>query len=558
MSIIIFDIGGTGARCAAAGLFTLTAAERAAERFPKLGNKVIHWHIDKDDTNGTGKRSRDVIKSYGNMAASLGSDFKAYSVSYEQWNINDAADNPNASLQAVFTAGGNKRLLDTLFSTDDQKRQLSNGFEQRPALGSIYFERIKEKLDDELSLVLGEANSSETIAVFIMGSAFGGSGASMIHNLARYVRKYADDNGWGNVKIGGTMLLPYFEIPPLKDSERRDRKAKGKFVLTTDELTTAAQKALYYYGNMDGFVGEMREEETVGHFDAFYPIGMHPLCNNIAPNASNLTPAHFRDGKSIQESAFSITDLIAAQALCDFLQRANDDTLAPEKDLRNIFIATLGRYPFRVIEWNNLPDSEALKKRLLAMTKFALFVTTFVYPEFRAKLDVKDKKGLKDNWYAARFDGNYQGTEQTLYRVFDFCLEYLKFIQEVAGTVKNGKVPMCELFDVASLNSVIASLELFINTKTTDDQRNKQYNGIRDAAGADDGGLFNDQSGGLLKKAAKAKVPSTVAYSFESVRTAVENAMPKPKAMKRKENRATELFRVIFEQCAILTEEESK
>jgi hypothetical protein len=407
LSIIIFDIGGTGARCAAAGLCALTAG--AAGLLPKLGNQVVHWHVDKDETNGTAIRSKTIIESYQKWARQLGTEAGAYEVTYKRWNINTAVTNPNAKLKATFTAGGNQRLMNTLFGVDDQKRELANGFEQRPALGALYFERIKDQLDSELSLVLNDAKSKSGLdAIFIFGSVFGGSGAAMIHNLAKYVRQYVNDKGWGGVRIGAALLLPYFEIPPLDDAQIAKRIDDGVLALQTENLIPAAQKALHYYAGIEKFVARPGSDDY--HFDAFYPIGLHPLCNNIAPSV-RLTAAHYHEGKSVQESAFTVTDLLAAQAMCDFLRKANDDALAPDDDFANIFVAVLGGDPFKPLDWDHLPNKDFLRKQLLTMMKFSLFITTFVYPEFKARLGKEAKKEIKASWYGKRFDGNYSGTE---------------------------------------------------------------------------------------------------------------------------------------------------
>ena len=546
MSIIIFDIGGTGARCAAAGLCALTAG--AAGDLPNLGKQIVHWHVDKDETNGTASRSKTIIGSYQKWARQLGADAGVYDVSYKQWNINTAVNNPNAKLKVTFSAPGNQRLMDMLFGEDDQKRELANGFEQRPALGALYFERIKDQIDTELGVVLNDAKSKAgTDAIFIFGSVFGGSGAAMIHNLAKYVRKYVNDHGWGGVKIGAALLLPYFEIPPLDDKQIEKRKEDGVLALQTSDLMLAAQKALHYYASIDDFVASPGRDDY--HFDAFYPIGMRPLCNNIAPSVK-LTAAHYHEGKSGQGSAFSVTDLIAAQAMCDFLRKANDDALAPDDEYANIFVAVLGSDPFKTLDWSHLPNAAFLRKKLLTMTKFALFVTTFIYPEFKARLGKQDKKAIKASSYGKWFAGNYTGTDVALEEVYAYCYQFLRFIEEVAGTVQ-GKTRICDLFDVANLGSILTSLDTF--KSADDDEKVDLFNSIRNDADT----FFNKKVGGLLKKLGngQVEVPEQISYSSDVIKTAIEGVLPAPNVLRKAKDKTTVLFRTILAQCAKLTEE---
>ena len=475
MAIIVIDIGGTGARCAAAAMYALTSGLAESSGFArKFGTKINFLHIDKDEKNGTGRASETAIKNYRNMYIRMaGQKAKmpaSYDVDWGFWKINEFRSNDaNSNLREVFP--NEEDLLNLLFADEDQTRRLDCGFEQRPALGAVYFARIQDSLEEKIADYM--LNNTDDVAVFIFASAFGGCGASMFMHVAKFVREKFSGS---NLFIGGAFMEPYFLIPPLKDSFEA-KKVNGDFRLQTDDLIPATQKAFTYYGTMENLFASDSNYANTGEdehyiFDALYPLGLYPLCNNIK-KSGDLKEEDFHKGNDKQKSLYSLADLLAALAFCDFLGRATnggDSPFKPEDGTHNLMNTKLkhiakgaSTYEISPLTWENLPNGTEVKRRLLAMVKFALYTMCYLFPEYYSALSSGDRRGVNNSELGKQFNRNQlsrsKEDQDTVEAVFTHSKQFIDFIRDIAATnAGNRNSQLTELLDVPGLDVLIKTL----------------------------------------------------------------------------------------------------
>jgi hypothetical protein len=314
MSNILIGIGGSGAKVVESALMLATAG---------LGPKNLHVGlIDQDRSNGNVNRTQtrlgDLRKFQrvwgGRSASELDWNSKA-GIALGSVAVNElfpdrekalwCPERDDLSLANIIgkDLGQQQRdLFDLLFmpGEHEQDLQLGEGYRGRAHVGAAAL--IAAMLEEENTLIdrlseLLEGGGRDTVRVFLVGSAFGGTGAAGFPTLARELNRMRNSEDFpnkGKVQIGGALMLPYFGFA------RPDRD--GAPVVTTDELLPKARLALEYYGRLF---------ETERTFDRFYVLGWDPLFNLGYHEAGNYE----------QRNPPLLPELIAATAALDFLER---------------------------------------------------------------------------------------------------------------------------------------------------------------------------------------------------------------------------------------------
>ena len=113
-----------------------------------------------------------------------------------------------------------KGLIDCLYDPEEKMQNLSEGFRARPNIGAAAMLATTSNEDDpfwsQIYKAIDAAKGGEEVRIFIIGSIFGGTGASGFPNIARKIRAIQNEKGVAsNVNIGGALMLPYFdyEVP---------------------------------------------------------------------------------------------------------------------------------------------------------------------------------------------------------------------------------------------------------------------------------------------------------------------------------------------------------
>lgn len=344
--LYIIAIGGTGARCvesithlAAAGLF---------------GKDTIEvLFVDPDENNGNLSHTKKVISYYQNCYKDLFPDDKPTGNNVSYWmqtkikvrsSWSPFGNEQNKSLGHFFSYSTNKQispevsnLFEVLYTKSERDLQLDVGFRGRPAIGSAIFSRLDlhpDRIEEPwLSFIADIINHvEEQPRIFLIGSIFGGTGASGFPTLGRLIyNRLETEISNGRIKLGGLLSLPYFKFP--------DPSRPNEIYARSEQFMLNTQAALRYYRN--------RASESV--FDAVYLLG--------SENAADIQ--NFSLGKDAQKNDPHFIELYGASAARHFLFNAPKKVVLTQSRSND----SLG--------WEDLPDYSDIKPNLVAQTRFA-------------------------------------------------------------------------------------------------------------------------------------------------------------------------------------------
>jgi len=469
MSKLLITIGGTGSRGGNASIFAL-----AANMADGLGDLLVMC-MDKDTQNGTTANFYSAMDTYDELAKVLGkADQRAFArfdidPGRKGWTMEGILGKDGGDTLESYCTPESRKFLELFYTEKERKMSLRNGFERHPNIGSLVFEGIKvnPNFSAKIEEVLKEGHSE----IFIIGSIFGGTGASMFVNIAQYIREQAMKFGEERSKsvlIGGALLLPYFNIPQVPQEEKKNEP------LTDDDITEATQTALGYYGNIPNLVRGGEPGCEAGHaiFDALYVAGLHPRCR-ITHERSK---AVYAKGGSNQTSECNVVDLLVASALCHFYKAAANPSnreleIKHGETNQNLYVATLtadDKSDFLQIGWDNLP---ANTEQLKTMLYFALSVCGIFYPDYQ----IAKKK--KNAIYCRYLKNGKKHKPGALIPLQKFCATYLDFVFQIASTYADN-APICDLVNRDKLEELLAFIESQNYTAAVAKSWNENLSGV--------------------------------------------------------------------------------
>ena len=180
----------------------------------------------------------------------------------------------------------NKALVNMLFSTDNQRADMTIGFTGNPNIGSVVlnqFATSQEFTQFAADFAVGDK-------IFIISSIFGGTGASGFPLLLKNLRHIdpllhiPNAHAIENAEIGAITVLPYFNIMP-------DPNA----IIESDSFISKTKAALSYY------------EQNLNGLNVLYYIG-----------DAVRGQQDYNDGGAAQRNEAHFVELAAALAVIDF------------------------------------------------------------------------------------------------------------------------------------------------------------------------------------------------------------------------------------------------
>ncbi len=373
----VLGIGGTGMRCieslihlCAMGMFDDTDIHLLA--------------LDTDKNNGNFGRLKELKEAYVNAKGLKEENRVAHKDTFFSANIKYYEFSPDyeakSTFKEVFNYGDtqyNHReetdLADLVLDRNVEEFNLQHGYRAQTHLGSMMMyqaivEASKSKLPNglkEFVSTLITATTSGKAKVFILGSVFGGTGASSIPIIPQAISHAAQiiSNGSAdilkNAYFGSTLLTAYFNFTLTTAVVLNQQK----IIATSDKLAINSQVAMMFYDD-DATVRSI--------YQRFYMMGTDGInWNPMRNDGINQTLT----GGAKQKNDSHYIELLAASAALDFL---NADENILQQDKANYRT----EYLYRAVEENDKFDFQdfvgkerqnEFAKKLGCLVAFALF-----------------------------------------------------------------------------------------------------------------------------------------------------------------------------------------
>jgi hypothetical protein len=453
--------GGTGARILKAVLHLCAAG---------LGpTRLRVFVIDPDATNGDGDQTRALVKRYQEMQRAFGAgSFGFFGTTLDLlrpdgddqglqvWSPVKQYQNFRTVLNYEALSPKQQDVVNLLYTPGELDMEMGIGYQGHPALGAaalallpLFHQNVP--LLRTFSCALKNDVASESSRVMIAGSVFGGTGASTIHPLVRYLRSSSLlENNANKLRVGAVALAPYFQFTSATDTNTSEKVKRE--AARSEDFPLASRSAADYYDHL----------RTTGDwdFDAMYWVG------DDSPQQVKYAP-----GGQEQNNPGHFVDLLAAFACLDFFSNQTDGKSCwycgpevPEGSTQNI------------LTWDDLPFRGKLlgKDRPAVVQRLELFQTIVVAHLGFYSLLLRDPdlstKSYCVPWYADRF-GSAQDSltigehAKSLELLSDYWTSYyLPWWQQVHDA--SGRV---RLFNTAAWNGAVVQLNRLGNVIYPDD-----------------------------------------------------------------------------------------
>jgi hypothetical protein len=335
--------GGTGTRILEAVLHLCAAG---------LGPKDLRLLvIDPDSANGNGERVSRLVDSYreghDRFGEKLGSELRLFGTKLDLLDTGAQA----GVLKSWSPVKRNQRLRDVLnfdlldstavppdlvrlfFTQEELSMDLSQGFRGHPSVGAAAMSLVTLQTEEQpwrqlLEKLRGDLTGDSGARVFLVGSLFGGTGASSFFPLARFISDSIVTNR-SRLKLGVGALTPYFRF---EASTSRVTFQAERQAAKCENFPLATRSAVEFYEHL--------RLNGSWPFDVFYWIGDEtPMSVEYAPGGpSQKNPAHF-------------AELLGAFAALQFFQ-------SPDSVSGSVYAASHDGGPAEersLVEWRDLP-----------------------------------------------------------------------------------------------------------------------------------------------------------------------------------------------------------
>lgn len=260
--------GGTGALCASA--FIHMAAAGCAEQ-----NTVYHiLLIDKDKQSDAMTSCQNLLSNYNDLRQQMGKMAGTLTfpeIRIHTWNFTDeildeyqkqTGKSPaalvNLTLQELLNSEKDptvQQLLDTMYSPEELNTNLEKGFYGHPNIGAPVFDYVRDRflapsvlhadgtvVPNTFMQSLTATLSKDKAYVYLLGSLFGGTGATVVPNVVLALRTLK--NGTTNLVLGAAVVMPYFRLPSCPNDSL---EAAAKVAPSDKKFESQSKEALYYY-----------------------------------------------------------------------------------------------------------------------------------------------------------------------------------------------------------------------------------------------------------------------------------------------------------------------
>ena len=412
-------LGGTGAKCGEILIHMCANGYLECDRLDIL-------YIESDSNNGNGKQLENVVNLYKKCKeqylikeSSISFFFKT-EISFDKKSPVEGYERfrelASPSGQDIVGINSAEMLMKALYSEEEQNMKISDGFFAHPNVGSAFFAANMDKIMDKYcKLMQSDKGELKHIKVFMIGSIFGGTGASSLPTISKYLKKKLvgeSDNKNINeqVKIGGCMVLPYFSFS--RENVRKKIISGEDVNIEADKFVTKTRAALKYFKKVD-------EKQDSNVFDCLYLLGHDQY--DVRGN--------YQTAGGEQRNMPHITEFYSAMSAVDFFEGSMEQY--------GRFFAVV---PSEKISWPDIHKYPSGYFNFFVMMRFAIVMKSLILEEL---FDHTKEKKLKEKardipWFYDFLNGRDRSSdmdEDKLYGYFDaiskYCDEYIRWFAEL-------------------------------------------------------------------------------------------------------------------------------
>ena len=361
--------------------------------------------VDPDGSNGNGAECRHLVDVYmqchERFAGHLGSGIDVFKTKLDL--LDDASlpmgvkvwspIKPTDTLASVInyenlsphapSATTPPDVARLFFTEDEIGMALDQGFKGHTSVGAAAMSLVTQQADEQpwkqiADKIRQDVTSSRGSAVAVVGSVFGGTGASAIHPLVRFLRSTPQANH-DRLHIAAVALVPYFRF----EESTSTSGAASALAAKAEWFPLRTRSAVDYYKHL--------EDNREFDFDAIYWVG-----------DNSPIPVGYAEGGPGQRNPAHFVDALAALAVLDYFQ---DPSTKGNQFAGSRIEAHRDLGQGNVVDWPDLPlrslKSDAVKWRALRMALGAAMHDGFFRTLF--EMDQLDQQPSRVHWYYSRF-----------------------------------------------------------------------------------------------------------------------------------------------------------
>lgn len=484
-NLFIIAIGGTGMRCLESFIHLCALG--------MFDDKEINiLTLDTDQANGNKQRVENLINVYNEVRdASNASKDTFFSAKLDLKHfVTPYNSNDGDTYKALRSKGiapeykdDNSDLAELFYNPEKiQTFNLEEGYRAQTHLGSMLMyigiidaatkvAREPKKYSQylELKTFLDKMRTATTTCrVFVLGSVFGGTGASSIPIIPRAILEAANiifSVGLEEkVLFGSTLLTSYFKF----GTADKETKSRQKVIADASFFALNSQAALNFYNN---------DKTVLNNYKRFYQIGWPFDPEQYGRNDLSI-------GGPTQENDSHFIELLAAAAAYDFFTVAEDDLNSTNsvKYLHRM-VETDSSGKISRITGKDIFDDENTAKNFVLKLGGMITLSHLILGYENGAWDDSDKGGLM--LYLQEFAQNdipgYKEINTNQARNLNMYLRYFAYEGKANGDIKGGWIYQIKNSLRSVCNNCILSQEAYPKTKT-------------EAKRVNLGGLFTDKS----------------------------------------------------------------
>jgi len=280
------------------------------------------------------------------------------------------------------TASETPRDVAHLFFTKAElEMPLDRGFMGHTAVGAaamalVSLSKSAQPWRQIVERIRADVSRPEGANVFIVGSVFGGTGASAIHPITRFIRSIPETNH-AHLRVGAAALVPYFSFD---DGKRTEGQQRSPLAAQAQWFPLRTRSAVAHYRHLEQY-GDLE-------LDVVHWVG-----------DSSPVPVEYSEGGSRQRNPAHVVDLLAALACIEFFAETSN-----ERGSRYAAKHDTGDESLASVKWHDIPLNvlkvDEVQRKMLGFIVAGAMHVGFYAPLFES--GVADSSPFCLPWYLRR------------------------------------------------------------------------------------------------------------------------------------------------------------